>query len=304
MELDLDSFLNSHVSLSDDDDDDDHLSSVPHRTIDEILNDTDSSASASPPSSTIHRLNSDTKPPEPPKYAVLVPVVKPEDERAVRTRPYLYSPVKSGDLADDPAGRVSKPSPWFLGGMRTNAKPGAALAAAAAASRLMPTPHATSIKSRRSAGSGVIQKVLESSEPDDNSEVSSNSNGDTNAIRSEVIRTNSKELQVDFGGELLRNGGVLKSENELKQASQVDETSAGNAVEEEKNVSSSYENLTNLDANDVKDTEFSKNVEVVEECKQEIQDLDDNSPCSKESDTEDYEGCGDGKDYEGCGERH
>ncbi|RXI07623.1 hypothetical protein DVH24_005396 [Malus domestica] len=185
--------------------------------------------------------------------------------------------------------------------MRTNAKPGAALAAAAAASRLMPTPHATAIKSRRSAGSGVIQKVLESSELDDNSVVSFNSNGDTNAIGSEVIRTNSNELQVDFGGELLRNGGVLKSENELEQASQVDEVSAGNAVEEEKNVSSSYENLTNLDANDVKDTEFSKNVEVVEECKQEIQDLDDNSRCSKESDTEDNEGCGDGKDDGGGG---
>ncbi|TQE13353.1 hypothetical protein C1H46_000920 [Malus baccata] len=187
--------------------------------------------------------------------------------------------------------------------MTTNAKFGAALAAAAAAaaSRLMPTPHATAIKSRRSAGSGVIQKVLESSELDDNSVVSFNSNGDTNAIGWEVIRTNSNELQVDFGGELLRNGGVLKSENELEQASQVDEASAGNAVEEEKNVSSSYENLTNLDANDVKDTEFSKNDEVVEECKQEIQDLDDNSPCSKESDTEDNEGCGDGKDDGGGG---
>ncbi|KAM1819267.1 hypothetical protein ACFX15_000887 [Malus domestica] len=225
MELDLDSFLNSHVSLSDEDyDDDHHFSSVPHRTIDEILNDTDSSASSSPP------------------------------------------------------------SPWFLGGMRTNAKPGAALAAAAAASRLMPTPQSTAIKSRRSAGSGVIQKVLESSELDDNSVMSFNSNGDTNAIGSEVIRTNSNELQVDFGGELLRNGGVLKSENELEQASQVDEASAGNAVEEEKNVSSSYENLTSLDANDVKDTEFN-----------------DNSPCSKESDTKDNEGCGDGKDDGGGG---
>ncbi|KAM1068994.1 hypothetical protein FF1_000941 [Malus domestica] len=49
-ELDLDSFLNSHVSLSDEDYDDDHISSVTHRTIDEILNDTDSSASSSPPS--------------------------------------------------------------------------------------------------------------------------------------------------------------------------------------------------------------------------------------------------------------
>ncbi|KAM1019622.1 hypothetical protein ACFX13_041699 [Malus domestica] len=300
MELDLDSFLNSHLSLSDEDDDDD-LSSVPHRTIDEILNDTDSSASSSPPSSTIYRLNSDPKPPEPPNDAVSVPVVKSEDERVVRPRSNLYSRVKSGDLSEDPAGRVPKPSPWLLGGMRTNAKPGAALAAAAAASRSMPTPHAAAIKSRRSAVSGVIQKVLEGSELDEKSEVSSNSTGDTTAIRSAVLRTNSNELQVDFGGELLREGGVLESESKLEQTfrvdrSQVDEASAGNAVEEEKNVSSFDENLTNLDANDVKDTEFSKNVEVVEEYKQDIQDLDDNSPCSKESDSEDNDGGGGGKD--------
>ncbi|KAM2928292.1 hypothetical protein COP2_035552 [Malus domestica] len=43
LELDLDSFLNSHISLSNEDDDDNDLSSVPHRTTDEILNNTSSS---------------------------------------------------------------------------------------------------------------------------------------------------------------------------------------------------------------------------------------------------------------------
>ena len=44
--------------------------------------------------------------------------------------------------------------------MRSNAKPGAALAVAVAASRALPTPHAAAIKLRRAA----FQKVLENSD--------------------------------------------------------------------------------------------------------------------------------------------
>ncbi|KAL6290585.1 hypothetical protein ACE6H2_008095 [Prunus campanulata] len=82
MELDLDSFLNSHLSLSDEDDDD-NLNSVPHRTIDEILNDSDSSASSSrPPLSTASHLipNHHIRPPTPYQSPALNPT----------------SPVKSG----------------------------------------------------------------------------------------------------------------------------------------------------------------------------------------------------------------
>ncbi|PQQ16057.1 vacuolar protein sorting-associated protein 8 homolog [Prunus yedoensis var. nudiflora] len=234
MELDLDSFLNSHLSLSDEDDDD-NLNSVPHRTIDEILNDSDSSASSSPPS-TIHRLASDPKPPHP-TDAVSVSSAKSDESSQVRPRPNLYTRVKSGELSDDPVGKVSKPSPWLLGGMRTNAKPGAALAAAAAASRSMPTPHAAAIKSKRSAGSGVFQKVPESTELDDKSEVGSNSNNDTNVGSSEVAESNSNEGEVDFGDELLRKGRVWEREREreLEETSQGIEVSAGNAPEEVKN---------------------------------------------------------------------
>ena len=47
--------------------------------------------------------------------------------------------------------RVSRPfSTSLFGGVRSNVKPGAALAAAAAASRSVPTPHAAAIKWRRS----------------------------------------------------------------------------------------------------------------------------------------------------------
>ncbi|KAI9180701.1 hypothetical protein LWI28_007347 [Acer negundo] len=55
---------------------------------------------------------------------------------------------------------------------RSNAKPGAALAAAAAASRSVPTPHAAAIKSRR-AVSGALLKVLDG---DDHEIVSVSSN--------------------------------------------------------------------------------------------------------------------------------
>ncbi|CAB4300751.1 unnamed protein product [Prunus armeniaca] len=301
MELDLDSFLNSHLSLSDEDDDD-NLNSVPHCTIDEILNDSDSSASSSPPS-TIHRLASDPKPLHPPTDAVSVSSAKSNESSQVQPRPNLYTRVKSGELSDDPVGKVSKPSPWLLGGIRTNAKPGAALAAAAAASRSMPTPHAAAIKSKRSAGSGIFQKVLESTELDDKSEVGSNSNNDTNVGSSEVTESNSNEGEVDFGDELLRKGRVWERERELEEMSQGIEVSSRNAPEEVKNVSFD-ENLTNLDANDVKDTEFNNNVEVVEECQPEIQDIDENSPGSKHSDSEEErlgDGGGGGNDNDGEG---
>ncbi|XP_008229220.1 PREDICTED: vacuolar protein sorting-associated protein 8 homolog [Prunus mume] len=291
MEFDLDSFLNSHLSLYDEDDDE-NLNSVPHRTIDEILNDSDLSVSSSPPS-TIHRLASDPKPQHPPTDAESVSSTKSDESSQVRPRPNLYTWVKSGELSDDPVGKVLKPSPWLLGGMRTNAKPGAALAAAAAASRSMPTPHAAAIKSKRSAGSGIFQKALESTELDDKSEVRSNSNNDTNVgSSSEVTESNSNEGEVDFGDELLRKGRVWERETELEETSQGIEVSAGNAPEEVKNVSFD-ENLTNLDANDVKDNEFNNNVEVVEECQQEIQDIDENSHGSKHSDSEE-ERLGDG----------
>ncbi|CAL9012964.1 unnamed protein product, partial [Prunus brigantina] len=67
-----------------------------------------------------------------------------------------------------------------------------------------------------------------------------------------------------------------------------------------------YENLTNLDANGVKDNEFNNNVEVVEECQLEIQDIYENNPSSKHSDSEEERldgggGGGNDNDDEGGG---
>lgn len=150
MELDLDSFLNS----SDSDDSDSNL--VPHRTLDEILNDSDSSSSSS-----LH--HSDLPLRKPPALDNDT-ISLPESTKPPPKPPTSLVRAKSGESSNEPAWRVSSSStrqlPSLFGGVRSNAKPGAALAAAAAASRPLPTPHAAAIKSRRSV-SGSLRKFLD-----------------------------------------------------------------------------------------------------------------------------------------------
>ncbi|XP_057454917.1 uncharacterized protein LOC130746339 isoform X2 [Lotus japonicus] len=121
MELDLRSFIPSLAADTDDADD------GPHRTIDEILNECDtssSSSSPSPPSSPSQTSNTNSQP-EPVPFSRVKPAQFPNPTRAPR------------------------PFSSLLDRIRPNAKPGAALAAAAAASRAVPTPHAAAIISRR-----------------------------------------------------------------------------------------------------------------------------------------------------------
>ncbi|TXG63103.1 hypothetical protein EZV62_010097 [Acer yangbiense] len=166
MELDLDSFLNSSDS------DDDDSNSVPHRTLDEILNDSDSSTSSSS-KSIPHSDLSLSKTPSLQNDAVSTSYsTKPPSKP-----PSSFARVKSNELSSaEPVWRVpsssSRQLPSLFGGVRSNAKPGAALAAAAAASRSVPTPHAAAIKSRR-AVSGALLKVLDG---DDHEIVSVSSN--------------------------------------------------------------------------------------------------------------------------------
>jgi hypothetical protein len=88
MELDLDSFLNSPPTSDDDDDDnvdDGHnFNSVPHHTIDEILNASNSSTSSassllSPPS--IHTCFSDPKQDQ--EDAVSISTIKPSSKFSI-----------------------------------------------------------------------------------------------------------------------------------------------------------------------------------------------------------------------------
>lgn len=171
IELDLDSFL-----VSDSESDLDSSSSVPHRTVDEILNASSSSSpSSSPPSSPpslVSRRNQND-PTRRLSEALSNVSVRPESEiiRGFPTRRNSASTSSSSSLRQ-------LPLPSLFAGVRSNVKPGAALAAAVAASRLVPTPHAAIIKSRRasSASSELFQQV--SNQDEEDQEVLS-SNGDS-----------------------------------------------------------------------------------------------------------------------------
>ncbi|XVF33081.1 hypothetical protein REPUB_Repub17cG0137500 [Reevesia pubescens] len=183
MELDLDSLLDSHLSS---DSDDDSNSLVLHRTIDEILNDSDSSTSSSPPSSppSTH-YNSHNR-------LVRSSSVSQEFTESLKeSDALLQGPAESSKSnpftrIGDPIWRVSSSSssskqlPTLFGGVKSTAKPGAALAAAVAASRSVPTPHAAAIKSRRAGSGGVLRKVTDN----DDHEVSS-LNGESVGVSSE-----------------------------------------------------------------------------------------------------------------------
>ncbi|OMO64188.1 hypothetical protein CCACVL1_21961 [Corchorus capsularis] len=190
MELDLDSLLDSHLSS---DSDDDSNSIIPHRTIDEILNDSDSSTSSSSPSS----------PPSTKSLARSYTVPQDFKESLKESEAVSQGPPESSKPSPftrigDPVWKVSPSSsssskqlPTLFGGVRSNVKPGAALAAAAAASRSIPTPHAAAIKSRRAGSGGVIQKVIDS----DDYEVSS-LNGESAGVSSESSISGEK-LEID-----------------------------------------------------------------------------------------------------------
>lgn len=148
MELDLDTFLNSRRLHEEDDDENEILKSFPHRSIEEILNDSfsgsDSESSSSPPSparsySTPSKLIEDE---DPGKSTTEAPK---QSSSAIGLPDYHYK--ANSVVLHRPTPDRQLPS--LFGGVRSTAKPGAALAAAAAASRSIPTPHATAIKSRR-----------------------------------------------------------------------------------------------------------------------------------------------------------
>ncbi|XVF80311.1 hypothetical protein PTKIN_Ptkin15bG0060800 [Pterospermum kingtungense] len=186
MEHDLDSLLHLHISS---DSDDDSNSIIPHRTIDEILNDSDSSTSSSSPSSppSIHRSNT-----VPREFSESL-----KESDALSQGPAESSKPSPFNRIGDPIWRISSSSssskqlPTLFGGVRSNAKPGAALAAAVAASRSVPTPHAAAIKSRRAGIGGGLQKVTDT----DDHEVSS-LNEESVGISSESSLSGEK-LEID-----------------------------------------------------------------------------------------------------------
>lgn len=169
-ELDLDSLLRSHGGdLSSSDDGDSAV--LCHRTVDEILNDPDSSDDSSDSSSSLP-IQQNPKPQqleesnESTSHALEKEVEEEQSSLTWRrsgSRELLSWSSSSANSLSSLGFRAAaaspsavRPLPPLFGGVSLNTKPGAALAAAAAASRSIPTPHAMAIKNRRGSR---VQKV-------------------------------------------------------------------------------------------------------------------------------------------------
>ncbi|RAL47649.1 hypothetical protein DM860_011387 [Cuscuta australis] len=154
-ELDLESILHSHAHAASDDEDEDHF--FHRRTVDEILlNHASSSSSSSSPShtpphspSTVYRrqAQSDCSSVSSSSETLRLPHSQSLSSSELKPSGSIISRIKSDDFSYSP--------PFLAGVIRSNAKPGAALAAAAAASRSFPTRKAAAI--RRAVSSSVTQ---------------------------------------------------------------------------------------------------------------------------------------------------
>ncbi|KAK7275442.1 hypothetical protein RIF29_16559 [Crotalaria pallida] len=192
MELDhLYSFLHSP--------DDDDITDLPHRSIDEILNDCDtsSSSSPSPPSSPIKPSHSRKD-----SSTLLSPHPPPKPLPSRPDHPFRNRPFSS-----------------LLPALRSNAKPGAALAAAAAASRSVPTPHAAAM---RLAGSGALPRLSSSvassiTGGDDSDGVSSSSKGELGEPGEKFDDSQSSSVDNNFD-EVVTNVENFRSNDKIGDA--------------------------------------------------------------------------------------
>ncbi|KAL2478611.1 transducin family protein/WD-40 repeat family protein [Forsythia ovata] len=252
--VDLDSLLQSHGGVdSDSSDEEDSTSSHRHhRTVDEILlNNSSSSSSPSPPSSP--KL-SHSRPP--------TSVVEFNKFNSSTTSTSFDSSsstrIKSG--GENPAPNSFSLSqsvlpPLFVNGAaRSKTKPGAALAAAAAASRSVPTPHAAAIKLRRANTSALQRLALEAaaivtreessslSAFSKDSELSSEIGADFHGLRVlENISNHSEEEEVKLGvyqsakaaARLTETVDTIDDPTESAQLLTSDETSSDTATADE-----------------------------------------------------------------------
>ncbi|KAH6791560.1 transducin family protein / WD-40 repeat family protein [Perilla frutescens var. hirtella] len=198
-DMDLDSLLQSHGGETDSDEEDRH-----RRTVDEILLN-HSSSSPSPPSSPSLPLRDDSDASASSRDRVLshslsIPLVESHN--------YLYNSASNSNSTVNSSranyvGRVLPPL-FGNGAIRSNAKPGAALAAAAAASRSIPTPHATAIKLRR-ASTAVPALQLSLSET---AEKIDSSDSSPSAAPSIVHLTQSEEDEVQLPLENIHSNSI------------------------------------------------------------------------------------------------
>ncbi|XBI41023.1 hypothetical protein VPH35_125530 [Triticum aestivum] len=163
-ELDLEAFLPSSPASSDADADAD---ADHRRAVDDLLlllssssSDSDDEPTRTP--STNHKALTRIKAPPPPAKPSPSPLPSPSasPRRSTSASPSATLSSLAPRTFSNAAAASSRPLPSLFRGVRPSPKPGAALAAAAAASRAVLTPHAAAVRSRRTA-SAPIEKLLD-----------------------------------------------------------------------------------------------------------------------------------------------
>ncbi|GFQ05580.1 vacuolar protein sorting-associated protein 8 homolog [Phtheirospermum japonicum] len=194
--VDIDSLLQSHCAI--DSDEEQHSSSpdLHRRTVDEIL----LSLSSGDDDDDVLTSIASPKPQRLP-HSHSIPLVESDK----------YSSADS--INDSRTKYVDKFSPQLFGGgvIRSNAKPGAALAAAAAASRSIPTPHAAAIKLRRASTAGALQRSV--SETTEKTVSSDDSSFSPSAVASRVSENGS-------------NAGIHNDNSDSEKSDAADQYSA------------------------------------------------------------------------------
>ncbi|XP_022861232.1 vacuolar protein sorting-associated protein 8 homolog isoform X2 [Olea europaea var. sylvestris] len=252
MKVDLDSLLQSHGGVDSDSSDevDSTLSYSKHRTVDEILlNNSSSSCSPSPPSSPkLLHSHPSTSVVELNKFKSSTTSASFDSSSSSR--------IKSADENTAPSSfslsRIVLPPLFINGAVSSQTKPGAALAAAAAASRSVPTPHAAAIKLRRANTSALQSVALEataivasvetssSSAASKDSEVGSETGSESHGLRVlENSSDHSEEVKLDVFQSaqakvrLTETVGTIDDPTESAQILTSDETSTGAATVDE-----------------------------------------------------------------------
>ncbi|KAL6629749.1 hypothetical protein ACP70R_029514 [Stipagrostis hirtigluma subsp. patula] len=213
-ELDLDAFLPSSPTSS-------TASDADHRrAVDDLLlllssSDSDGSDSEesrpnpSTNSKVLPQIQAPAPPPPKPSPSPSSPSASPSPRRSTSASPSetlssLVSRTFSGNSASP-----SKPLPSLFRGVRPSPKPGAALAAAAAASRAVLTPHAAAIKSRRSLSSPVEKFLEEGSGSEASEELPSNG-----SLEAEVEEKGNAEVVAEPTEQTSGGSGNVELEEE------------------------------------------------------------------------------------------
>ncbi|KAF7077699.1 hypothetical protein CFC21_082223 [Triticum aestivum] len=253
-ELDLDAFLpSSPASSSASDADADHRRAVDDLLL--LLSSSDSEGDDEPtrtPATNLKPLTRIKAPPPPPKPSPPSPLPSPSASpgRSTSASPSatlssLVSRTFSSNAASSSTSSA-RSLPSLFRGVRPSPKPGAALAAAAAASRAVLTPHAAAIKSRRTA-SAPIEKLLDEgsgsgSEASEGILSAGNFEAEEVAekVSEEVVARVTEEAVGGSAGEELaedKHGEVGTEENfepsELVDLGNVDSVAVENANEQE-----------------------------------------------------------------------